>query len=149
MSVSIRRVVLSGLIAGVTIELILVIIAGQLYLDSLLREAIEPINPAWMANVSSAPGMIGFIMINLLLGVSRMYIYAAMRPRFEARLAAVVSATLAAWTVEVLNWGIIGLIGIFTWWHICVEGMIRLGITLITVYTGSMVYKDAPAARPS
>ena len=148
MSISARRVVLSGLIAG-AIELILVIIAGQLYLDSLLREAIEPINPAWMANVSSAPGMIGFVMINLLLGVSRMYIYAAMRPRFEARLAAVVSATLAAWTVEVLNWGIIGLIGIFTWWHICVEGMIRLGITLIAVYIGSMVYKDAPAARPS
>ncbi len=148
MSINIRRVVLSGLIAGV-IELVLHMIAGALYLNALFREAIEPVNPAWMANVGSAPGMIGFITITLLLGVSHMYIYAAMRPRFDARLAAVVSATLAAWTVESLNWGIIGLIGIFTWWHICVEATIILGYMLIAVYTGSMVYKDAPAALPS
>ena len=124
MSINVRRVVLSGLIAG-AIELVLKIIEGQLYLDSLFREAIEPVNPAWMANVASAPGMIGFILITLLLGVFHMYIYAAMRPRFNGRLAAVVSAALAAGTVEALNWGIIGLIGIFTWWHIGVEATIR------------------------
>ena len=79
MGINVRRVVLSGLIAGV-IELILKIIAGALYLDSLFRAAIEPVNPAWMANVGSTSGMIGFITINLLLGISAMYIYAAMRP---------------------------------------------------------------------
>jgi hypothetical protein len=147
-SISVRRVVLSGLIAGV-IELILKIIAGALYLDSLFRAAIEPVNPAWMANVGSTSGMIGFITINLLLGISAMYIYAAMRPSFDARFAAVVSATVAAWAVESLNWGIIGLIGIFSWWHICVEATITLGVMLIAVYIGSTVYRDGPAPLPS
>jgi hypothetical protein len=72
-----------------------------------------------------------------------MYIYAAMRPRFDTRLAAVVSAALAAGTVEGLTWGIVGLIGIFTWWHICIEATMTLGNMLIAVYAGSMVYKDS------
>jgi hypothetical protein len=130
------------LIAG-PIELVLKIIEGELYLNSLFRKAIEPVNPAWMANVESAPGMIGFLVFTLLLGVFHMYIYAAMRPRFDTRLAAVVSAALAAGTVEALNWGIVALIGVFTWWHICVEATMTIGNMLIAVYTGSLVYKDA------
>jgi hypothetical protein len=87
--------------------------------------------------------MIGFITITLLLGVMHMYIYAAMRPRFDARLAAVVSAALASGTVEALNWGIVALIGIFTWWHTCVDATMTIGNMLIAIYAGSMVYKDA------
>ena len=147
-SISLKRVVLSGLIAG-PIELVLKIIEGGLYLQSLFREAIEPVNPAWMANVVSASGRNGFLLIMLLLGVVHMYIYAAMRPRFDTRLATVVSAALAAGIVEALNWGIVGLIGIFTWWHICVEATLTIGNMLIAVYAGSMIYKDAPAGLRS
>jgi len=146
-SISARRVVLSGLIAG-PIELVLKMIEGGLYLQSLFRAAIEAVNPALMANVGSAPGMIGFIVITLLLGICHMYIYAAMRPRFDARLAAVASAALATGTVEALNWGIVGLIGIFTWWHLCVEATLTIGNMLIAIYVGSMIYKDAPAGSP-
>ena len=143
MSISARRVVLSGLIAG-PIELVLKIIEGALYLQSLFRASIEPVNPAWIANVESAPGMIGFIVITLLLGVFHMYIYAAMRPRFNTRLAAVASAALATGTVEALNWGIVAGIGIFTWWHVFVEGTLTIVNMLIAIYAGSMIYKDAP-----
>ena len=142
MSISVRRVVLSGLIAG-PIEIVLKMIEGGLYLSSLFRDAIERVNPALMANALGASGLIGFVMITLLLGVFHMYIYAAMRPRFHARLAAVASAALAAGTVEALNWGLVGLIGIFTWWHICVEAAMTVGNMLIAIYAGSMVYKDA------
>jgi hypothetical protein len=93
-SISVRRVVLSGLIAGL-VEVVLKIIEGALYLQSLFREAIERVNPALMANVESAPGMIVFIVVTLLIGVFHMYIYAAMRPRFDTRLAAIASAALA------------------------------------------------------
>ena len=141
MSISIRRVALSGLIAG-PIELVLKIIEGELYLNSLLRQAIEPVNPAWMANVTSGAGMIGFIVITMLLGLLHMYIYAAMRPRFNTRLAAVASAALAAGTVEGLNWGIVAGIGIFTWWHIGVEATLTLANMFVAVYAGSLVYRD-------
>jgi hypothetical protein len=138
-------VVLSGLIAGL-IEIVLKIIESALYLDSLFRAAIEPVNPAWMANVASPPGMIAFIVITLLLGVFHMYIYAAMRPRFDTRLAAVASAALATGTVEALNWGLVAVIGIFSWWYICVEAMLTIGNMLVAIYAGSMIYKDAPNA---
>ena len=146
MSINIRRVVLSGLIAG-PIEIVLKIIESALYLDTLFRAAIEPVNPAWMANVTSAPGMIGFIVITLLLGVFHMYIYAAMRPRFDSRLAAVASAALATGTVEALNWGLVAVIGIFTWWHTCVEATLTIGNMLIAIYAGSMIYKDSPGSQ--
>ncbi len=144
MSINVRRVVLSGLVAG-PIELVLKIIEGELYLNSLLRQAIEPVNPAWMANVTSAPGMISFVVITMLLGIFHMYIYAAMLPRFNTRLAAVASAALATGIVESLNWGIVAGIGIFTWWHICVEATLTIGNMLIAIYAGSMIYKDEPA----
>ena len=142
MSISVRRVVLSGLIAG-PIEIVLKIIEGELYLNSLFREAIERVNPVLLEKALGPSGLIGFILITLLLGGFHMYIYAAMRPRFDTRLAAVASAALAAGTVEALNWGIVGLIGIFTWWHICVEATLTIGNMLIAVYTGSMIYEDA------
>ena len=71
-----------------------------------------------------------------------------MRPRFDARLAAVGSAALATGTVEALNWGLVALIGIFTWWHICVEATLTIGNMLIAIYAGSMIYKDAPGGTP-
>ena len=51
----------------------------------------------------------------------------------------------AAGMVEALNWGIVALIGIFTWWHIGVEATMTIGNMLIAIYAGSMIYKDAPA----
>jgi len=132
------------LIAGL-IENVLKIIEGELYLNSLLRQAVEPVNPAWMANVTSAPGMVAFVVITMLLGIFHMFIYAAMLPRFNTRPAAVASAALATGIVEFLNWGIVALIGIFTWWHICVEGTLTIGNMLISIYAGSMIYKDEPA----
>ena len=144
MSINLRRVVLSGLFAGL-IELVFKIIEGELYLNSLLRQAIEPVNPVWMANITSAPGMTGFVVITFLLGILHMYVYAAMRPRFNARLAAVASAALATGTVEGLNWGIVAGIGIFTWWHIFVEATLTITNMFIAIFAGSMIYKDAAA----
>ena len=71
MSISVRRVVLSGLIAG-PIETVLKMIEGGLYLNSLFRDAIERVNPALMANALGASGLIGFVTITLLLGVFHM-----------------------------------------------------------------------------
>jgi hypothetical protein len=142
MSISVRRVVLSGLIAG-PIEIVLKIIEGGLYLNSLFTDAIQRVNPALLEGAFGPSGLIGFILITLLLGVFHMYIYAAMRPRFDSRLAAVASAATAAGTVEALNWALVGLIGIFTWWHICVEATMTLGNMFVAVYAGSLVYKDA------
>jgi hypothetical protein len=138
-------VALSGLIAG-AIDLLLMGSTRGLYLESRFREAIERVNPALMENVTNNPARgIGFLTIQLLLGVAAMYTYAAMRPRFDRRLAAVVSAALAVSAVRSLNWGIVSLIGIFSWQHVAVESMMRLGVGLLAIYVGSLVYKDAPA----
>jgi hypothetical protein len=108
------------------------------------REAIERVNPALLENVNNTPRLIGFLTIQLLLGVAAMYIYAAMRPRFDRRLAAVVSAALSVSAVRSLNWGIVSLIGICPWQHVCVEATMRLGAGLLAIFVGSLVYKDAP-----
>ena len=50
-------------------------------------------------------------------------------------------------TVEALNWGLVALIGIFTWWHICVEATMTLGNMLVAVYAGSMVYEDVDRSK--
>jgi hypothetical protein len=140
---NLRRVVLAGLIAG-PIEIVLKMIQGGLYLNTLHLAALESVNPALAAKAfTEVSGLIGFLTITMLLGVLHMYIYAAMRPRFDTRLAAVVSAALATGTVEALNWGLVGMIGIFTWWHIGVEAVLTIGNMLIAIYAGSLVYKDA------
>jgi len=145
MAMNVGRLVLNGLLAGV-IEIALEMIAGGLYLNANFNEEIGRVNPALLANMERPSGLIGFLTIHLLLGVSTMFIYVAMFPRFKARRAAVVSAAVAAWAVESLNWGLVGLIGIFSWWRIGVEATLTLGIVLAAVKAGSLVYKDAQTA---
>ena len=37
------------------------------------------------------------------------------------------------------------MIGIFSWWRIGIEATLTLGIVLVAVYVGSLVYRDAHA----
>ena len=43
---------------------------------------------------------------------------------------------------------IVGMIGIFTLWHISVEATLAIGNMLIAVFTGSMICRDAPVRTP-
>jgi len=141
---NVGRLMLSGLLAGV-IEIVLKMIAGGVYLNASFTEEIGRVNPALLANMERPSGLVGFLAIHLLLGITTMFIYAAMSPRFETRRLRVVTAAVAAWAVESLNWGLVGLIGIFSWWRIGIEATVTLGIVLVAVYMGSLVYRDAHA----
>lgn len=146
MAINAGRVVVGGLIAG-AIRLVFSGIAHALFLGALYKRNVGRINPSLPAVIETTSAKIGLVVINLMMGIALMYIYAAMRPRFATRGATVVSAALTAWVIASLNWAITAVMGFFTWGHVIGESLVTLPVALVAAYVGSSVYKETGGAR--
>ena len=146
MRINIARVVLGGLIIGAT-RLILGGLFRGLILVPLFGQEIRENHPSLISSVEATPGKIGMVVIMMLIGIVTMYTYAAMRPQFATRLAAVCSAAFAVWFLASLNWAITAVMGLFSWRHIIVECLLTLVTVLVATYLGSRVYPDADRPR--
>jgi hypothetical protein len=146
MAINAGRVVVGGLIAGV-VRLIGGAVIRALIIGPLFLEQIKRNQPEMLAALESPAGRAQIVVLNLLMGIALIYMYAAMRPRFASRLATVVSAAIPAWLIASLVWGITAAMGFFSWPNVIVEALASLVMVLVAVYLGSSAYKDAVDAR--
>jgi len=146
MALNIGRVLLGGLIAGV-VRLVGGVLVRKLIVFPLFLEELQRNHPS-MATVLEAPSTrVQMVVLNLLMGITTMYVYAAMRLRFESRLATVGAASTAVWFIASLNWGITAAMGLFSWPHMIVDALTSLVVVGVATYLGSSVYKEADDAR--
>lgn len=138
------RVVAGGLVAGV-IRLIGGGIMQRFALAPVFEQEIRRNHPDLLATMQSGSAMAEMTALNLLMGITTIYIYAAMRPRFESRLASALSAGSATWCIAALNWCVAAVMGLFSWGHVALEAGITLITVLIATYVGSMIYPESDA----
>jgi len=151
MAISAGRVFAGGLIAG-GVRLVGGGIAQALVLAPLFGEEINRNHPRLVATMETTPAKLGMVAINLLLGIATIYVYAAIRPRFATRVAAVTGAAAPTWLIAVLQWEVTALMGLFSQRHIVVQSLVTLVPVLVGAYAGSLVYReanDAPSAKAS
>lgn len=148
MAINVGRVLLGGLIAGgvrlvggtATRELIV----GPLFFEELARN-----QPEVIAAAGTTAARVEIVVINLVMGIALIYMYAAMRPRFASRFATIVSASIPAWLIATSVWGITAAMTLFPWPHVIVDASLTLVTVLVAAYLGSSVYKEAGDARPA
>jgi|SRR5688500_11914216 len=148
MAINVGRVLLGGLIAGVVRlvggTVVRALVVGPLFFEDLGRN-----QPEVLAAVETTAARLEIVVMNLLMGIALIYMYAAMRPRFASRFATIVSASIPAWLIASATWGITAAMTLFSWPHIAVEVSFTLVTVLVAAYLGSSVYKEAGDSRPA
>jgi len=141
MAINAGRVVLGGVIAGVVRliggTVVRALVVGPLFFEELARK-----QPGIAAAMETTPARIQIVVTNLLMGIATIYMYAAMRPRFASRLAAVLSAAVPAWLLATATWGITAAMGLFSWPQVLVDASLTFITVVVAAYLGSSIYKD-------
>jgi len=147
LAIHVSRVVVGGLFAGV-IRLIGGGLIRALVLAPLFEQEIRQAHPALIPAMETTSSKIGLVVLNLLMGITVVYMYAAMRPRFTTRLVTVLSAALPAWALATLNWAITAFMQLFSWRSVAIESALMLAVLLVATYAGASIYKEPSESRP-
>lgn len=76
-----QKIVIAGLVAGLVLNLI-DFVSYTYLLGAHMARALDAVNPALNAAMSTGRAMATSIVIDFLLGIALVWLYAAMRPRY-------------------------------------------------------------------
>ena len=147
MAINTKKVIIAGLAAGVVMAILDFVMNGFIFADRMVAEmnAFKPgMGDAMMAMDSMT--MIGFIIIDLVIGMLLAYTYAAMRPRFGAGAKTAVIAAVVLWifaTIVSVNYLVMGMMSSGLWWSI---GLGYLVCLLIASLVAGALYSEEGTA---
>ncbi len=136
-----QRVVIGGVAAGVTIFVLDFIINGLL-LGDRWRQEMEALNPALVAATERPAAIAGFAVMDILLGILLVWLYAAIRPRFGAGPKTAVLAGLYFWAFGAVMWMGFSVLGMFSWEIYLIGTLTWVVVAIAAAYVGGMLYKE-------
>lgn len=136
-----QRVVIGGVAAGITIFVLDFIINGLL-LGNRWREEMEALNPALVATSERPAAIAGFAVMDVLLGILLVWLYAAIRPRFGAGPKTAVLAGLYFWAFGAVMWMGFTMLGMFSWSIYVIGTLTWVVVAIAAAYVGGMLYKE-------
>ena len=137
------RVILGGLLAGVVINLVEFVTNGVILKD------------AWgqvMQALQKSPGPSGsqIVMFNVwgfLVGISAVWLYAAIRPRYGRGAGTAVRAGVAVWVLAYFLANLmLGSLGVFPARLLVITGIVGLAEVVIATVAGASIYKEEAQA---
>ncbi|MGD8277789.1 MAG: hypothetical protein PVH00_07175 [Gemmatimonadota bacterium] len=141
MAINTQKVVVGGIGAGVVLAA-LDYIANGLLLAEQNAAALNALNPELAAGVEGTGMMIGYIVLDLVLGMLLVWTYAAMRPRFGAGPKTATMAGLQVWLVAILMYLGMTMMGMWAWSYFFIGSVVYLVTLLIASYVGGVLYKE-------
>ena len=135
MAINTKKVIIAGLAAGVVLAILDFIMNGFLFADRMVAEmnAFKPGMGDVMKEMDTNT-MIGFIIMDLVIGMLLAYTYAAMRPRFGPGAKTSIIAAMILWifgTIVSANYLVMGMMSKGLWWTIGLSYLICLVITAL------------------
>ena len=143
MAINTKKVIIAGLAAGVVMAILDFVMNGFIFADRMVAEmnAFKPGMGDAMMEMDSMT-MIGFIIIDLVIGMLLAYTYAAMRPRFGAGAKTAVIAAMVLWifaTIVSVNYLVMGMMSSGLWWSV---GLGYLVCLLIAGLVAGALYSE-------
>ena len=143
MAINTKKVIIAGLAAGVVLAILDFIMNGFLFADRMMAEmnAFKPGMGDVMKEMDTNT-MIGFIIMDLVIGMLLAYTYAAMRPRFGAGAKTAIIAAMILWifgTIVSTNYLVMGLMSKGLWWTL---GLAYLVCLIITALVAGALYSE-------
>ena len=137
------RVVIGGIVAGVAMNVIDGLTNGMLLATQWKAET-DQLNPGLMTE-AAASSTVGWILVDFILGLMIVWLYAAIRPRFGAGPATAARAGLAVWFVSHCFYFSYVFMGLYSFRLIAASSGAGLIAAMVGAYLGGRIYQEATA----
>ena len=147
MAINTKRVVIAGLAAGLVMNICDYVLNGVVLADKMTAamNAFKPGMGDAMAQMDSST-MIGYVIMDFVLGMLLAYTYAAMRPRFGAGAKTAIIVAIVLWIFAGIisaNYLIMGMMSQGLWWSVAIGYLVCL---VIASLVAGALYKEDSAA---
>lgn len=134
-----NRVLLGGLAGGLVMNVIDAVTNGVL-LGEQWRQETEALNPGLLAKASGATA--GWVVVDFLMGILIVGVYAAIRPRFGPGPRTAAVAALVVWLASHAAYASYAFQGLFSWGTILASSLGGLLAALAGGYVGARLYRE-------
>jgi hypothetical protein len=134
------RVLIGGLAAGVAMNLIDGLSNGML-LAAQWKAETEQLNAGLMTK-AAASSTVGWVIVDFILGLMIVWLYAAIRPRFGAGPMTAARAGLAAWLISHSFYFSYVFMGLYSFRLIAASSGAGLVSAMVGAYIGGKLYQE-------
>ncbi len=134
------RVVVGGLAAGLVMNIIDATTNGFL-LGARWKAETEALNPGLIAKAES--GTLGWVLVDFILGILTVWVYAAIRPRLGPGPRTAFMAAFIIWLAAHAAYASYAFMGYYSWSLIGASTVGGLVASLAGGYVGARLYKEA------
>ena len=134
------RVVVGGLAAGLVMNIIDATTNGFL-LGARWKAETEALNPELIAKAES--GTLGWVLVDFILGILTVWVYAAIRPRLGPGPRTALMAAFIIWLAAHAAYASYAFMGYYSWSLIGASSVGGLVAALAGGYVGARLYKEA------
>jgi hypothetical protein len=134
------RVIVGGLAAGLVMNVIDAITNGFL-LGARWKAETDALNAGLIAK-AGASGTVGWVIVDLILGILTVLVYAGMRSRFGPGPGTAVSAALVIWLAAHAAYASYAFMGHYSWSLIGASSVGGLVAALAGGYVGARLYTE-------
>ena len=142
MAINTGKVIAGGLVAGVVMNVIDVVLNYFVFAESM-RTELDVLNPTLWSGLQGVDTMVGFVVLDFVLGFLAVLTYAAIRPRFGPGAGTAIKAGLLVWAISGATWAFLTVMGIFSTGFLLISGAGALVNFLVSTTAGARFYTEA------
>jgi hypothetical protein len=133
------RVIVGGLAAGLVMNIIDATTNGFL-LGAQWKAETEALNPGLLVKAES--GTLGWVVVDFILGILTVWVYAAIRPRLGPGPRTALTAALVVWLAAHVAYASYAFMGYYSWSIIIASSVGGLVAALAGGYVGARLYRE-------
>ena len=138
---NVPRVIAGGLAAGLVMNVIDALTNGML-LGERWKVATEALNPGLITKMGIW-GTVGWIIVDFILGILTVWVYAAIRPRLGPGPRTAFIAAVVIWLAAHAAYASYAFMGLYPWSLILASTVGGLVAALAGGYVGARLYREA------
>lgn len=145
MKINTGKVVVGGVIAGI-VMLVIDFLSQKFWLGPQATAQFDAYKPGSSEAMMSGSAMIVYPIIEILLGITLIWVYAAIRPRFGPGPRTAVCAVLPIWIASSASYYGYLSMGMMTaglWWTFSLVGLLTM---IVATMAGAKFYSEDTAA---
>jgi len=143
MTINFKRVLIGGLVAGII--LIIINLFAQVVVGDRIQQDMNGWIPASAERITMTASAVGAgIFLKLTIGVSLVWLYAAIRPRFGPGFRTASYSALFVWLLGAIFFSDYLMIGMMSTTTYVILEVAQLGGFLLSAWAGARIYSEQP-----
>lgn len=137
-----QKIVVAGLVAGLVLN-VLDFITYSYITAGALKQAMDAVNPSLSVAMASSRAMATSIVMDFLLGIVLVWLYAAMRPRYGAGPRNALVSAFFVWLVSCFAYSMLHTMGMVTMHLFLLVAVLSLITLSLGALAGGKLYTEA------